>query len=207
MLNSTTVRTPTAALMALPVAYGLFLLMNSLIQVKEITLVPAASRVLDAITPQRPDPDAPMTKRTKPTPLESATQPPPPPRASATQTDIFLPTPVVPGAVPTGLSTHVQMPTIKPVVVSSRGYQVVRPPLPVYPRRAAERGISGTCNVAFSIDPRGKPFRVSAVCSDPVFVSEAESSVSKAEFAPQLADGQFVTVTGLEYPLEFKLGE
>ena len=207
MLNSTALRTPTAALMALPVSYGLFLLMNSLIQVKEITLEPVASRILDVITPQRPDPDAPIKKRAKPTPLESATQPPPPPRASATQTDIFLPTPVVAGAVPTGLPTHVQMPTIKPVVVSSRDYQVVRQPLPVYPRRAAERGISGTCNVAFSIDPRGKPFRVSAVCSDPVFVSEAESSVSKAEFAPQLADGQFVTVTGLEYPLEFKLGE
>jgi protein TonB len=38
-----------------------------------------------------------------------------------------------------------------------------------------------------------------------VFNSEAEHSVSKAEFAPQLVDGQFVTVTGLEYPLEFKL--
>tara|TARA_R110002020_G_scaffold474461_1_gene705983 strand:+ start:38398 stop:39054 length:657 start_codon:yes stop_codon:yes gene_type:complete len=207
MLNSTALRTPTAALLAMPVAYGLFLLMNSLIQVKEITIVPAASRVLDAITPQRPDPDAPMTKRTKPTPLESATQPPPPPRASATVTDIVLPTPFVPGAVPTGLPTHVKMPTIGPVMISSRDYQVVRPPLPVYPRRAAERGISGTCNVAFSIDPRGKPFRVSAACSDPVFVSEAESSVSKAEFAPQLVDGQFVTVTGLEYPLNFKLGE
>ena len=194
MLNSTALRTPTAALLAMPVAYGLFLLMNSLI-------------LLDAITPQRPDPDAPMTKRTKPTPLESATQPPPPPRASATVTDIVLPTPFVPGAVPTGLPTHVKMPTIGPVMISSRDYQVVRPPLPVYPRRAAERGISGTCNVAFSIDPRGKPFRVSAACSDPVFVSEAESSVSKAEFAPQLVDGQFVTVTGLEYPLNFKLGE
>jgi periplasmic protein TonB len=207
MLNSTALRTPTAALMALPVAYGLFLLMNSLIQVKEITIVPAASRVLDAITPQRPDPDAPMTKHPKPTPLESAMQPPPPPRASATVTDIVLPTPLVPGAVPTGLPTHVKMPTIGPVMISSRDYQVVRPPLPVYPRRAAERGISGTCNGAFSIDPRGKPFRVSATCSDPVFVSEAESSVSKAEFAPQLVDGQFVTVTGLEYPLNFKLGD
>jgi len=207
VLNSPVSRAPTAALLALPVAYGLFLLMNSLIDVKEITIAPVASRVLDAITPQRPDPDAPMTKRTKPTPLDAATPPPPPPRASATQTDIFLPTPVVPGAAPESLSTHVQMPTIKPVVVSSLGYQVVRPPLPVYPRRAAERGISGTCNVAFSIDPRGKPFRVSAACTDPVFVSEAESSVSKAEFAPQLVDGQFVTVTGLEYPLNFKLGE
>lgn len=206
MLNSPAARAPTAALLALPVAYGLFLLMNSLIDVKEIKLEPVASRVLDVITPQRPDPDAPITKRAKPTPLDAAMEPPPPPRASATHTDIILPTPVVPGTVPEGLSINVKMPTIGAVMISSRDYQVVREPLPVYPRRAAAAGISGTCKVAFDIDPRGKPFHVSAACSDPVFISEAESSVSKAEFAPQLVDGQFVTVTGLEYPLDFKLG-
>jgi protein TonB len=205
MLNSPALRTPTAALLALPIAYGLFLLMSSLIDVKEITLIKPATRILGIITPNRPDPDKPITKRVKPALPDSAPKPPPPPRLSTTKADIKLPVPNIAGTIPLLIPTHMKMPTIKPVLVSSRTYQVVRAPLPVYPRKAAERGLSGTCAVAFSIDPRGKPFNVSAGCSDPVFNSEAEHSVSKAEFAPQLVDGQFVTVTGLEYPLEFKL--
>lgn len=207
MLNSPVSRAPTAALLALPVAYGLFLMMSSLIDVKEVTLVKAPSRILDTITPNRPDPDKPITKRTKPQMMDAALKPPPPPRLSTTHADIKIPVPDIGGAVPVSLSTRVVMPKITPVVVSSRTYQVIREPIPVYPRQAVSRGLSGNCTVAFSIDPRGKPFHVSAACTDPVFTSEAERSVSRAEFVPQLVDGQFVSVTGLEYPLDFKLAE
>mgnify|MGYP003626441903 CR=1 FL=1 len=207
MLNSPASRAPTAALLALPVAYGLFLMMNSLIDVKEVTLVKAPSRILGTFTPQRPDPDAPVKKDRRPDIMESAVKPPPPPRIATAASDIDLPVIQIAGAVPASLPTHVTMPTINPVVVSSRGYQVIRPPMPVYPRKASERGISGSCSVAFAIDPRGKPYKVSATCTDPVFTSEAERSVLKAEFAPQLVDGQFVSVTGLEYPLDFKLAD
>jgi len=205
MLNTPVSRAPTAALLALPVAYGLFLLMSSLIDVKEVTLVKAPSRILDTITPQRPDPDAPIERDRQPDMLESAVKPPPPPRIATAASDIDLPVIQIAGAVPASLPTRVTMPTINPVVVSSRGCQVIREPMPVYPSKASARGISGSCNVAFAIDPRGKPYKVSAACTDPVFKSEAERSVLKAEFAPQLVDGQFVSVTGLEYPLDFKL--
>lgn len=205
MLNSPASRAPTAALLALPVAYGLFLLMSSLIDVKDVTLVKAPSRILGTFTPQRPDPDVPIKKDRKPDILESAVKPPPPPRLSAAASDIDLPVIQIAGAVPASLPTHVDMPTINPVVVSSRGYEVIRAPIPVYPRKASARGISGSCAVAFAIDPRGKPYKVSAACTDPVFTSEAERSVWKAGFAPQLVDGQFVSMTGLEYPLDFKL--
>ncbi|MBU2607285.1 MAG: energy transducer TonB [Alphaproteobacteria bacterium] len=207
MLNTPVSRAPTAALLALPVAYGLFLLMSSLIDVKEVTLVKTPPRILDAITPQLPDTLDEIRKRPKPQPLDAAIKPPPPPQISTTQATIDLPVIRISGGGPTSLPTHVTMPTIAPVVVSSRGYQVIRPPLPVYPSQAATRGISGSCSVAFAIDPRGKPYKVSATCTDPVFKSEAERSVLKAEFAPQLVDGRFVSVTGLEYPLDFKLAE
>ena len=206
MLNSPASRAPTAALLALPVAYGLFLLMSSLIDVKEVTLVKTPSRILGTFTPQLPDSIDEVRKRPKPQPLDAAVKPPPP-RLSTTAVDIKVPVPDISGAVPMSPPTRVVMPKITPVVVSSRTYQVIREPMPAYPRKAVERGLSGSCNVAFSIDPRGKPFHVSAACTDPVFASEAERSVSKAEFAPQLVDGQFVSVTGLEYPLDFKLAD
>jgi len=208
MLNSTAHRTPTAALMALPIAYGLFLLMNALIEVKEITLAAPATRILDVITPQLPETNDAVRKRPKPQRLDAATKPPPPPALSTTQADIHLPVPVIGGAAPDSLlPIRLNLPAISPVVVSSRGYQVIRPPMPVYPGKAATRGLSGSCSVAFAIDTRGKPFNVTAACTDPVFKAEAERSVLKAEFAPQLVDGQFVSVTGLEYPLEFKLAD
>mgnify|MGYP003638138900 CR=1 FL=1 len=207
MLNSPVSRAPTAALLALPVAYGLFLLMSSLIDVKEVTLVKTPSRILDAITPQLPDTIGDIRKRPKPQPMDAAVKPPPPPQISTTARDIDLPVIQIAGAVPASVPSHVTMPTINPVVVSSRTYQVIREPMPVYPSRASARGISGSCSVAFAIDPRGKPYKVSATCTDPVFTSEAERSVLKAEFAPQLVDGQFVSVTGLEYPLDFKLAD
>ena len=205
MLNTPVSRAPTAALLALPVAYGLFLLMSSLIDVKEVTLVKAPSRILGIITPNRPDPDEPITRRVKPQVLDNAVKPPPPPQISTTKSAIDLPVIQIAGAVPASLPTHVKMPTIAPVIVSSRDFQVIRPPLPIYPQKAAAQGLSGTCDVAFDIDPGGKPFNVSAACSDPLFRSEAERSVLKAEFAPELVEGQFATVTGLSYPLVFNL--
>ncbi|KCZ92933.1 energy transducer TonB [Hyphomonas johnsonii] len=206
MLNTPATRAPTAALLALPVAYGLFLIMNSLIDVKEITVVKQPSRILDTITPQRPDPDKPTTRRVKPTIADTAPKPPPPPQISATKSTIKLPTPVIAGAAPASLvPSHLKLPNIVPVVVSSRGFQVARPPVPTYPSKAAARGLTGHCDVDFAIDPRGKPYNVSARCSDPVFKGEAERSVSKAEFVPQLVDGQFVTVKGLVFPLEFTI--
>ena len=205
MLNTPATRAPMAALLALPVAYGLFLIMNSLISVKEVTLAKPSSYVLTKITPQLPETNDAIRKRPKPQMIDDAAKPPPPPAISATKSDVMLPTPVIAGAVPSMLPVRMNLPTISPVVVSSRGYQVIRPPMPTYPSKAASRGLSGTCNVAFAIDTRGKPFNVTAACTDAVFKSEAERSVLKAEFAPQLVDGQFVNVTGLEYPLEFKL--
>ena len=207
MLNTSALRAPTAALLALPVAYGLFLMMSTLIDVKEVTLVKAPSRILGIITPNRPEPDEGTVKPHHPDIPDATPMPPPPAKFSATKSDIDLPVIHIAGAVPAALRTHVTMPTINPVLVSSRGYQVIRPPMPVYPSRASARGISGSCSVAFAIDPRGKPYKVSATCTDPVFKSEAERSVLRAEFAPQLVDGQFVSVTGLEYPLDFKLAD
>ena len=135
MLNSTAHRTPMAALMALPIAYGLFLLMSTLIEVNEITLAEPATRILGMITPQLPETNDEIRKRPKPQMLDAATKPPPPPALSTTQADIHLPVPVTGGAAPGSLlPIRLNLPAISPVVVSSRGYQVIRPPMPVYPR-------------------------------------------------------------------------
>ncbi|MBR9834458.1 MAG: TonB family protein, partial [Alphaproteobacteria bacterium] len=92
-----------------------------------------------------------------------------------------------------------------PVAISDRDAQPIRPPLPTYPTRAAERGVEGSCDVRFDVDTRGRPYNVQATCTDNVFKREAERAVSRVEFAPKIVRGAAAERKNVVYPLEFKL--
>ena len=96
---------------------------------------------------------------------------------------------------------------IDPVAISDRDAQPIRPPVPTYPSRAAERGIEGSCDVRFDVDTRGEPYNVTADCTDRVFKREAERAVSRVEFAPKIIRGQAAERRNVVYPLEFTLAE
>jgi TonB family protein len=81
----------------------------------------------------------------------------------------------------------------------------ISPPRLTFPRRAAERGISGTCEVYFDLDARGKPMNVVAVCSNRLFQAEAERAIVQTEFVPKRVDGRPVEQRDMVYPLEFVL--
>jgi TonB family protein len=88
---------------------------------------------------------------------------------------------------------------------SDRDARPIRPPVPSYPQRAQQRGLSGSCDVRFDVDPRGKPYNVAATCTDAVFKTEAERAVSEVEFVPKIVDGKAVERLNVVYPLEFNL--
>ena len=191
---------------AIPIVYVLFIMMNQLISVKEVNLEKSEQRVLTAITPQKQDSEVRTRQRSKPKRLDSAQKPPPPPKVSATKSNINLPTPKIEGAAPTELNLgRMQSLAIDPVAISDRDAQPIRPPVPTYPQRAAERGIEGTCEVRFDVDTRGKPYNIEASCSDSVFVREAERAVGRVEFAPKIVRGKAAERRNVVYPLEFKL--
>ncbi len=206
MFNSPFGRFLISFAIAAPIAVAIFLLMSALISVDEITLNTKESRVLSAITPQSQDTDVRTRQRAKPQRIESASKPPPPPKQSATKSSINLPTPKIEGAVPQNLDLgRMKSLAIDPVAVSDRDAQPIRPPTPSFPQRAAERGISGSCDVRFDVDTRGKPYNVSATCTDSVFKSEAERSVGRVEFAPKIVRGKAVERRNVVYPLEFNI--
>jgi protein TonB len=206
MFNSPFMRFLVATAIAVPIVLAIFMLMNALISVKELKLASGETRVLAAITPQKQDSDVRTRQRAKPQRIDSAAKPPPPPKQSATKSSINLPTPKIDGAVPTGLDLgKMKSLAIDPVAVSDRDAQPIRPPTPSYPQRAQERGLSGTCDVRFDVDTRGKPYNVQATCSDSVFKSEAERAVSKVEFAPKIVRGKAVERRNVVYPLEFNI--
>ncbi len=206
MFNTSFGRILIGGVLAIPVVIGMFLLMNWVIAVDEISIDEDESRVIQAITPQKRDLDARTRQRAKPKPIETAKKPPPPPKISTTKSDINLPTPKIEGVKPQGLKIdRMANIAVDPVAISDRDAQPIRPPTPTFPQRAAERGISGTCDVRFDVDTRGKPYNIKATCSSDMFTQEAERSVSRVEFAPKVIRGKPAERKNVVYPLEFKL--
>lgn len=206
MLNNPFMRLLVGVVIAVPIVMVLFLLMSALISVDEIELPEGETRVLAAITPQKQDSEVRTRSRSQPKRIDAAQKPPPPPKQSATKSSINLPTPRIDGAVPQNLDLgRMNSLAIDPVAVSDRDAQPIRPPTPSFPQRAAERGISGSCDVRFDVDTRGKPYNIQATCTDNVFKSEAERSVSRVEFAPKIVRGKAVERRNVVYPLEFNI--
>ncbi len=206
MMNNPFMRLLVGVVLAIPIVLIIFLLMNSLISVDEIELAEGETRTLAAITPQKQDSEVRTRSRTPPKKIDAAQKPPPPPKQSATKSSINLPTPKIEGGVPQNLDLgRMNSLAIDPVAVSDRDAQPIRPPTPSFPQRAAERGISGSCDVRFDVDTRGKPYNIVATCTDSVFKSEAERAVSRVEFAPKIVRGQAVERRNVVYPLEFKI--
>ena len=188
------------------VVFALFTFMYKMINQEYEQPEHVEQRTLERITPADESQEVRTRQRNKPQRLDSADKPPPPPKMSATRSDIDLPTPSIQGSAPTEVNVdRLDSLAIDPVAISDRDAQPVRPPVPTYPQRAAERGIEGSCDVRFDVDTRGRPYNVEASCTDSVFKREAERAVSRVEFAPKIVRGQPAERRNVVYPLEFQL--
>lgn len=89
--------------------------------------------------------------------------------------------------------------------VIDRNILPISPPVPTYPASAIRQGLEAYCEVHLKVSPKGDPFDVYAECSHPEFEKAAQKSIERVKFAPQIRNGIPVTVTGVVYPLEFRL--
>lgn len=208
MFASSPIRLAIGVPLAMIITYALFQTMRVLISQDYEEPEIDQARVIERITPQEENTDINRRQRAKPRRLNSADKPPPPPKLSTTKSQIDLPTPNIQGAAPSELNVGpMRELSFDPVAISDRDAQPVRPPVPSYPSRAAERGIEGSCDVRFDVDVRGRPYNIEASCSDRVFKREAERAVSRVEFAPKIVRGQAAERRNVVYPLEFKLAD
>jgi protein TonB len=208
MFANSSIRLAVGVPLAVIVTYVLFQLMRILISQDYVEPEIDQARVIERITPQEDAQEINRRTRSKPRRLNSADKPPPPPKLSTTQSQIDLPTPNIQGAAPSELNVGPMSNfSFDPVAISDRDAQPVRPPVPSYPTRAAERGIEGSCEVRFDVDVRGRPYNVEADCSDSVFRREAVRAVSRVEFAPKIVRGQPAERRNVVYPLEFRLAD
>lgn len=128
--------------------------------------------------------------------------PPPPPLADfedggVVLTDDFLPPHTDPPTGPQG-----------PVMSDGDALPVVKV-TPVYPTRAAERGIEGHVLVEFTIDKLGRVVDVSIVDADPrgVFDRAALKAVERFRYKPRVVNGKAIPVSGVQHLVSFELNE
>jgi periplasmic protein TonB len=195
-------RLSLSVLLAVPLVYALFLAASLLIKVDELVLTKAPDRVL---TPLVMPQDKPLTPEIKRPLIEMALIEKPPaferPRVdtvggapdytfTAPESDIFT-------------LGKLQPPVATVIPVAGRDIEALRAPAPSVPAAAISRGISGSCDVMFDVDVRGRPFNLTAQCTNDLFKAEAIRAVSKAEFLPKVRNGAPVEQRGAIYPIEF----
>lgn len=191
---------------AAAITLGLFVIMGSLIATDFVPAEAEVTREITAITPQEVETDVRRTAHRRAKPPEALDTPPPPPRLTATKSDIDLPTPQILGTAPTELVFETVQPfSTSPVAINERDVQPIRKPLATYPARALDRGLEGECAVSMDVDVRGRPYNIEAVCTDNLFRNAAVSAVKKAEFAPKIVRGQSAERRNVVYPIRFAL--
>ncbi len=206
MFSNPLIRLAIGVPLAAVITVGLFLFMQWTISGDYEKPENIQNITLETITPSEEDTDVNRRARPKPRKTAAADKPPPPPKLTASKSDVDLPTPTIGGAAPTEIpDNNLADFQIDPVAISDRDAQPIRPPLPTYPSRAAERGTEGSCDVRFDVDTRGRPYNVVATCTESVFKREAERAVSRVEFAPKIVRGQAAERRNVVYPLEFNL--
>lgn len=205
-MNSRSQRMAAVAVPAITVTIGLFFAMQHLIKVDDFSAPDLPTYEISPIL-EKPIVDEPRPPTVKPD-RPDAIDPPPsnPPLVNEVTTpdgdfgDYF-------GEPPANYQMG-KMDSILPkrvTAITARTLQPITPPVPIYPDTAAGRGLEGFCDVHLSVSVRGEPLNVRAECSDRAFKNSAERAVKKVKFAPQIRDGLPVTVTGVVYPLEFRL--
>jgi len=76
-----------------------------------------------------------------------------------------------------------------------------------YPQIALYAGQEGTCITNFYLSSFGKPFNVSATCSDPVFTANAVAMVTGSIYKPKIENGKAIQSSEITLPVNFSLAK
>lgn len=199
-MGNSVVRVLIAALLAIPVAVGLFYVMHSLID-REYEQEDAESRkIADIVVPEREIEV--NVREKKPEKVEDPEEPPP--EIEPMDMDIDMDMNVANLAPRANVS----------VSISSSGmssgdgeYLPIVKVAPIYPRRAQTRGITGYCIVEYTVTTSGSTKNISAVDCEPsgVFESASLKAAEKFKYKPRVVDGEPIEVAGVQNKFTYEL--
>jgi protein TonB len=88
--------------------------------------------------------------------------------------------------------------------VSDGEYLPIVKVAPVYPSRAASRGLEGNCIVEFTVTRTGAVQDVAVVeCTSSLFERASTQAALKFKYKPRVIDGEPVDVTGVQHLITF----
>jgi len=194
------VRTGVAALLSIPVAFGLFMIMNALID-RDFEQPEVTSRKVAEIV--RPD-ETIETQVTveKPDKVEDPEEPPP----EMEQIDFEMDADIdVVNTAPTA-SVDISIST-SGMSTGDGEYLPIVKVAPIYPRRAQTRGITGYCIVEYTVTTSGAirdPVPVDCQPSG-VFEKASVKAATKFKYKPRVVDGEAIEVAGVQNKFTYEL--
>lgn len=94
------------------------------------------------------------------------------------------------------------------LAVSDGEYLPIVKVAPIYPNRAAQRGIEGHCTVEYTVTTSGAirdPFVVESDCTSSLFQRASIKAALKFKYKPRVIDGSAVEVAGVRNRFTYKL--
>lgn len=188
------------------ITVALFLAMNALIQVRKQEAKPSPRQTLEAyMVPSKPV--TARVDRIKPERLNTVVPPRVVPPAGPMNAKASIPVYFSPAPIDLSPNTNTIPLGLQPSAVPNRDVRPMQMPVLNYPHVAQRDGIEGSCEVALDVTPQGRPYNVSATCTNRVFKKEAERAVRNVMFQPGVSEGRQVGWRGVVYPIEFSFDD
>ncbi len=199
-MRNSPMRIVFSALLAVPVAVGLFMVMNALIDRDFENPEIKARKIADIVKPDETI-ETNVTEQ-KPEKVEDPEEPPP--EIQPLEFDMDMDTNVA-NLAP---STSVDIELSSSGMSSGDGeYLPLVKVAPIYPRRAQTRGITGYCIVEYTVTKTGSIRDPQPVDCQPqgVFESASVKASLKFKFKPRVVDGEPIEVAGVQNKFTYEL--
>ncbi|MDG1829976.1 MAG: energy transducer TonB [Luminiphilus sp.] len=194
------VRIIVGGLLAIPVAIGLFYIMQSLVDRDFKQEDSKARKIADIVVPDKVIET--NLKEVLPEKIEDPEEPPPDLEPIEFDSDIDMG--VVNNAPTTGISLKLNSSGMS----SGDGeYLPIVKVAPIYPRRAQTRGISGYCIVEYTVTKTGSIRDPIAVDCQPsgIFDRASVKAATKFKYKPRVVDGEPIEVAGVQNKFTYEL--
>ncbi len=199
-MRNSPMRIVFSALLAVPVAVGLFMVMNALIDRDFENPEVKARKIADIVKPDETI-ETNVTEQ-KPEKVEDPEEPPP--EIQPLEFDMDMDTNVA-NLAP---STSVDIELSSSGMSSGDGeYLPIVKVAPIYPRRAQTRGITGYCIVEYTVTKTGSIRDPQPVDCQPqgVFESASVKASLKFKYKPRVVDGEPIEVAGVQNKFTYEL--
>ena len=194
------IRVVIGGLLAVPVAIGLFYIMQALVDREYQQEATKARKIADIVVPDKVIET--NLKEVKPEKVEDPEEPPPDLDPIKFDTDVDM------GVVNNAPTASISLNLSASGMSSGDGeYLPIVKVAPIYPRRAQTRGITGYCIVEYTVTKTGSIRDPQVVDCQPqgIFDSASVKAAEKFKYKPRVVDGEPIEVAGVQNKFTFEL--